>query len=227
VAVVLVLAAGTVAAAVGFGSDDERNADRDVADLRPALLTRADLGDEFAPAAEDDDGNDALDLDEADVDEDCRDAYERFGTAEGDDEGNLFAEFERQSDGVGVQHELWLVGADEPTLDELADAWRACDRIAYEEEGRPVEMRMAVEEGVEGIGEEALGLDVSIAFTVIADTRITVEAYGLIAVRDGVASGLFVTGPVDRATLRTGPVDRELARDLAVTADERLQQALD
>lgn len=218
----LVLAAGTVVAAVALGSGD----DREVTDLRPALLTLDDLGNEFSPAS-DDDEDDTLDLDEADMDEDCREALERFAAGGEDDEDeSLMAAFERRSDGVGVEHELDIIDADEPTLGEVADALGQCDRIAYEDQGVPVELRLSVSD-VEGLGEEALALDLTIDVTVMAGAQVTAEAYGLMVVRDGTASTVFVTGPLDPATLEAGPVDRDLARELAGTADGRVQQALD
>jgi hypothetical protein len=219
-AIVLLLVAGTVVAAVALGSGDG-GGDRELADLEPALLTVDDVGEGFTPTRDEDE--DTLDLDEADMDEECREALQRFAAGDDDEGDNLKATFERERDGVGVEHELALVDSGEPTLDQVADALGRCDRIAYEDQGRPVEMLMSVGE-VDGLGEEALELDLSVTVTVMADAEITVEAYALVVIRDDTASTVFVTGALDPTTLVPGPVDRDLARQLAATADERIRE---
>lgn len=227
----LLVAGGVVAAAVLVDSDDSDGGgtqtapgDLEIAELEPALLTQDDVGGEFSASPSDDDGDDdPFDTEAADTSEECRRAMEQFEATDDDTEDNLMARFERASDNVSVEHELSLLDPGEPTVDEIAGGLRQCERIAYEDEGQQVEMRMAVDE-VDGLGDEAIGVAITIEVAQLA----TVDTYGLIVARDGVGSSVYVTGPFDPADpLAGGAADRDMARDLAATADERLQRLLD
>jgi hypothetical protein len=229
VAIVLV-AAGVVALGLSSGDGDGGGSsaapeDLEIADLEPALLTADDVGEGFAVDSEDGD-DDETSFDDADVDPDCREALDRFEASDDDnDADDLQANFERQ-DGATVEHGLSLIQPDEPTLDEVADGLSRCERISYEDDGQQVEMRLGVED-VGGLGDDAVGVEMSLDVELVPGTGVTLDAYGIVAVRDGVASTVFVTGPINAVTLETGAADRDLARDLAETADEKVRQVLD
>jgi hypothetical protein len=228
VAVVLV-AAGVVALGTMNGDDggsEEAPEGLDIADLEPALLTADDVGEGFTddPSGPDDE-DDEESFDDADMDPGCREALDRFEASEDDDSSDdLQADFTRQ-DGASVEHGLSLIEPDEPSLDEVADGIDQCDRISYEDQGQQVVLQMAAER-VDGLGDEAVGVDITFDISGLG-FEVTLESYGLLVARDGVASSVYMTGPFSRTTLETGPVDRDLTRDLAETADEKLRQVLE
>jgi hypothetical protein len=231
VAGIVLVAAGVVALGLSSGDDGGDGGssaapeDLDIADLEPALLTADDVGEGFAVDRDDSD-DDETSFDDADVAPDCREALDRFEAEDTGDENGIQADFERRSDGVTVSQELSLIEPGEPTIQEIADGLGRCERIAYEDDGQQVELRFGVDE-VDGLGDEAIGVDMSFDIELMPGIRVTLEAYGLIVARDGVTSGVMVTGPLNPVTLEFGSVDRHLARDLAERADEKLREVLD
>ena len=226
-AAIVIVAAGVIALGVANGDgggSSEAPEGLEVADLEPALLTADDLGEGFAVDSDDSD-DDETSFEDADMAPDCREALDRFEAEDTGDENGLQADFERSNDGVTVSQELSLIESGEPTIREIADGLRRCERISYEEDGQQVEMRFGVDD-VDGLGDEAIGVEMSFDLELMQGVGVTLEAYGLIVARDGVTSGVMVTGPLDPITLESGSVDRDLARDLAERADEKLQQVL-
>jgi hypothetical protein len=233
-------AAGLVAVVLMGLADDDSGppAGVELDDLEPALLTGADLGDGFE---EDDptvpaDPADAPvpDYDELDISDSCREFLESSQARRAEREV-LLARFARRADAVNVTHELALVHPDEPSLAEVAASFRRCDRLVYGDADSPTEERYeAVDVG--GLGDEAIGVTI----TVIGGEELSYQLYELIVMRQGVLSTIAVTGPVEqeypetaqedgppRSRLERGPADRDLARDLAATADERIGRLLD
>lgn len=222
------MGAGVVALGLSSGDgggSSEAPEGLEVADLEPALLTADDVGEGFAVDSDDSD-DDETSFDDAEMAPDCREALDRFESEDTGDENGIQADFERSSDGVTVSQELSLIEPGEPTIQEVADGLGRCERISYEDEGQQVEMRFGVDE-VDGLGDEAIGVEMSFDIELMPGSGITLEAYGLIVARDGVTSGVMVTGPIDEVTLEAGSVDRDMARDLAERADEKLREVLD
>jgi hypothetical protein len=227
VAVVLV-AAGVVALGLSGGDgggSETAPQDLEIADLEPALLTSDDVGEGFAVDPDDGD-DDELTLEAAGVGADCREALQQFETDGDDGSDGLQANYQRSTDGVSVEHGLSLIDSGEPSIDDVADALRRCDRFSFEDGGQHVEMRLSVDD-VGGLGEEAVGVEMSLDVEALTGLQVTLEAYGLVVTRDGVASSIFVTGSLDLMTLRTGDVDEDFARELAAMADEKIQDVLD
>ena len=227
----MLVAAGVVALGLSSGDDGRDGGssvapdDLDIADLEPALLTADDVGEGFA-VDPDDSGDSETSFEDADVAPDCREALDRFEAEDTGDENGIQADFERRSDGVTVSQELSLNEPGEPTIQEVADGLGRCERIAYEDDGQQVELRFGVDE-VDDLGDEAIGVEMSFDIELMPGIRVTLEAYGLIVARDGVTSGVMVTGPLNPVTLEFGSVDRDLARNLAERADEKLREVLE
>ena len=89
--------------------------------------------------------------------------------------------------------------------------------MAFEDDGATGEFRITIED-VEGLGDDAIGVDIVVDMEV-EGLSLTVDSYGLLWEHDGVAADLFAFGGLDERTFAPIAVDEAWVRDLAQTVD--------
>jgi hypothetical protein len=214
-----------VVAVVALSDGDEEASapgDLSLADLEPALLTEEDVGGDYTldpGGGEGDDDGDSLDMEGGAGSDECR---ELMDTEEsGDTNEEVGVEFVDDSDSM-IGNTLGLLLPGEPTLDEVRAALEQCDTMTFEDEGATGEFRITVED-VEGLGDDAIGVDIVLDVEV-EGLSLTIDSYGLLWAHDGVAADLFLFGGLDETTLEPTVVDEARVRDLAQTVDGRITE---
>jgi hypothetical protein len=223
-AVVAVVVAVVAVVALSGGDDDASEpADLSLADLEPALLTEEDVGGEYTldpSGGEGDDDGDSTDTEGLAGSDECREVMESLEES-GHTNEEVGVEFVDDSDGT-VGNTLGLLLPGESTLADVRAALEQCDTMAFEDDGATGEFRITIED-VEGLGDDAIGVDIVVDMEV-EGLSLTVDSYGLLWEHDGVAADLFAFGGLDERTFAPIAVDEAWVRDLAQTVDGRITE---
>jgi hypothetical protein len=227
VATLLVVAAVVLVARDERGGDPPTAAplDLDIAELEGALLTAADVGSGYTDSFDDgDDGDDELAPEDFDASPECLEAIDRFESTSAGDEG-IDAGFE-SGDLTEVDHQIALVQEGDPGIAELQAALEDCESIAFDDGESQGEMRFQTEP-VDGLGEAAVAVTTQVELTVDG-VPVTAEIYSIYWSRGGVASSVAMS-VLDSSLIggtQDAELDRELVRELADTADQKLDGVL-
>jgi hypothetical protein len=210
--------------ALSGGDDDDSSeaADLTLADLEPALLTEADVGDDYRldPSGGDGDGGGASGMDGFVWSDECREVMEDLEES-GNTDDEVAVEFTDDSDGL-VGNSLGLLLPGEPTLADVRATLEHCDTMTFEDSGASGEVRITTED-VEGLGDVALGVSFVVDMEV-EGIEFTVDSYGLLWEHDGVDADMFAFGGLDQRTFEPTPVDEDWVLELARTVDARLDE---
>jgi hypothetical protein len=225
--VVAAVALGAVAVVALSGGDDDTStglpAGVTLDDLEPALLTEDDVSNGFTlDESNDDSEDDPMDMEDLDASDECRDVMASIEAGDQDQDW-IGVAFVDDVDAT-VDHVMSLVEPGPPTLNDVRDAIDQCGTVAFEEDGVRGEFSFDTSD-VEGIGDEAVGVAITVDME-IEGLSFTVESYGVLWERDGVACNLGVFGGFDEVSMEALPVDTAWVRELAATADQRLAETL-
>lgn len=211
----------------------EDRADLTEAEMRRALLTAEEVGDDFVEDTEegDEDDDEEFDEDTADASEECialiasieeRDQLEIFGSAQAnaDDAPSVMASFQ-DDDRTDVQQSITTDEGDPIAL--FREVLEVCDTIGFEDTDGAGELRFGEPDQVE-VGDDSL--TVEITFDLTAPIPFDASSLFVVWERNGIVSSLGVTGGVN-ADLESRPPDRELLETLVTDADVKLERVID
>ena len=227
-AVVAVVAVGAVAVVALSGGDDDATTGPPsgvtLDDLEPALLTEDDVGRGFRlDESDDDEDEDPMDLEDLDSSDECREAMEAMEESDqASDE--IGVDFVGEADAT-VQQTIALLGPSSASLSDVRAAMDECGTVAFDEDGAHGEFRFETHD-LDGLGDDAIEVDIVVAMEVQGGLSFTIESYGVMWERDGVASSVNGFGGFDEMSLEALPVDEAWVRELATTVDGRVADAL-
>lgn len=225
---VVVVVAGAAIFVVLSGDDDDTVTvapeDLTEEDVEALLLQTDDVSDEFSETYRGEEQED--DSDEVDVPTECDDAMTALEDPEGDDDVNLTVEYAREDEGE-ITHIVGPIREGDPTADDFVSAVQeSCSGSMEVTNADGQQMEMALEaEWVDGLGDDAFALTVSIDHEIFRDT---VEAYAVYVFQDGIFSSVSVSSGFDleqstAVELVPNPPDEDLARDLSEIVVGRIQ----
>jgi hypothetical protein len=220
VVMVLVLAGGGVWA---LTRGDDSASDRSSTDLQDALLTLDDVRSEF----ELDTGGDSDDdYGQPDVSPACREALAGVGAAEAADPNDAEVSFVG-SDGARVTHTINWIDEDELTVAESLEVLSVCSTFSsYGPDGR-TSATWGVGPFEDDYGDDAFWFNLTVRIMGLDGvSTATVYSWGVFWSRDDVVSAVMVDSGVDQQTGAGNPPEADFARELARTADQRLEGVL-
>lgn len=230
VVLVLVAAAGLVFALTRGG---DGTADLTASEMRGALLDEDDVGNGFVEdSSDDDEDEDSTDLDDIDADAECLDLLEELEDEDnvvfdsttdpdGEDVPKAEVSFSNEDDDTDLDQEITVDAND--ALDDARRVTEICGEIELDDGESVGQIEYALGDPID-VGDESLTLELSLALE--EPFAVEVEFTGVLWVRDGILSSLLLTGALDD-DLESTPPDRDLLEELAVEADEKLQQVID
>jgi hypothetical protein len=238
IAVLAVIAIGAIGFVVLGGGDDdggggdtaEQRTDLTLDDLRPALLTSAEVPEGFEETEWVDDPNDDLTPEQIDGSAECEEALERFGMADSNRD-QAGTKFEHGDTGATIENTLSAPLADDVTLDEVRRAVGECGSFSYDDGETTGDVTMVVE-SVDGIGDEAIMVTMALQ-TSAEGYDLRVEMNGIMWDRAGVHASVNYTGGFDpdalatQTSLETQPIDQDALRSAAEAVDAKLAPITD
>lgn len=197
------------------------------AELRRALLTVDDVGDEFTPA----DGGESDEEDESPSEvsggsKQCRSLVDRIGRRDGEEndaEATFFT-----SEGATVSQAYNLRGgdddADDVDVDEVVEFIDTCRTVTIDT-GDSVGTAGITGGPIDGLGDEAV--EVRLAFELTEPVEATFDGALYLWQRDDVSGAVIAVDGLDPSTGDAVPVGVDRARGWAETADRRLVDVID
>jgi hypothetical protein len=189
-------------------------------DLQAALLTQEDVGGDFALQTDDSDS----DFGDPQGGPECQTLTDQLIESD-DDPPDAEVELERESDLVGVRHSMSRLAEGDPGVAEIQAALTQCSSVSATGPDGTMDMQIQAEP-IDGYGESALALTIDADATAANSIQVSFQFYAILWEREGIGSTLMMNGPLDPQTGIGGPPDAGLVQQLASTADQRLQQAL-
>lgn len=220
---VLIAAAGVVFALTRDGG----TADLTESEMERALLDEDDVDDGFTEDEESDD-DDSTDLDEIDADAECMDLLMEledqdnvvFDSSTDGDRPKAEVSF---SDDEGIQLQQTITVDTDDALDATVQVTESCGEIEIDDGDTVGQIEYTLSDPID-VGDDSVALTVS--FQAEEPVPFDLEFEGIVWVRDGILSSLLLSGSLDE-DLESTPPDRSLLEDLAVEADEKLQQVIE
>lgn len=235
IAVLAVIAVGTIGFVVLGGGDDDEGGDEGtteartdltLADLEPALLAAGDVPEGFESVTwEDGDADDdTLSPDQIDGSPECQEVLERFSMSDGARQ-ETGAQFEAEN-GASMENTLSVAIPNDVTVDEVREGINTCGTFTYDDGESAGQITMSAEP-YDGVGDSALFVSMLVE-TSAEGYDISVEMNGILWDRAGVHSSVSYTGgfeddALSGSSLESLPIDQEALQSAASAVDAKLQ----
>ncbi len=217
---VLALAVVLTVAATGCGITGEAaDAPTTRAELRRALLTAEEVGQDFAVDEDEDDGADT----EFDVSGNCRRLVDQF-ESQADRPPAAKVDFENRDTQSTVGQSLHFARDLAPTLGEYLRFMRTCGDLPFARDAGT--MRLSGER-VDGLGDDAIRIRAEVEVQGLGPGTLRIRGSGYLWIHDNVAAQVFAFDGLSVPDLTPIRLPAGFARKLAEKADRKLARVLD